>query len=362
MFFWPTFAVELEDLSNMNMRTTKRGTFVDEYGGEYGMDGKTLYHFRQTSPDMTTYEVKDGCEVIGRMAFKNSSLLEIHLPDSVTIIRDQAFFGCTQLRRLNIPKSLTVFEMEHSPFPSSFSELYGSSEHFITEDGILYNADRTEVLLCYTSREEIKLPINVKKIAQQAFANRQYMTAILLPDSLESIGEAAFMGCTGLTSIDITHTVSSIGKQCFWGCHALQEVKLPKTIKEIMPFCFFSCDLREITLPDGLKKIGEHAFGGNFSLKSVHIPNSVRSIGISAFEKCESLKKALLPERLVTIERSLFEGCRGLRSIDVPSSVRRIKSRAFADIEGITVNINKGQTVIISEDAFEDENCLCIKE
>ena len=362
MFFWPTFAVELEDLSNMNMRTTKRGTFVDECGGEYGMDGKTLYHFRQTSPDMTTYEVKDGCEVIGRMAFKNSSLLEIHLPDSVTIIRDQAFFGCTQLRRLNIPKSLTVFEMEHSPFPSSFSELYGSSEHFITEDGILYNADRTEVLLCYTSREEIKLPINVKKIAQQAFANRQGMKTIHLFNGLESIEEAAFMGCTGLTSIEIPQTVSSIGKRCFWGCHSLNEATLPQGIKEIQPFTFFSCDLREIALPDGLKKIGEHAFGANFSLKAIQIPNSVQSIGVSTFEKCESLKEALLSERLTVIERSVFEGCKTLKSIDVPSSVRRIKCRAFAGIEDIRVNINKGQTVIISEDAFDDENCLHIKE
>lgn len=344
------------------MKTTKHGTYIDEHGGEYSMDWKILYHFRQTNPDATMYEVRDGCETIGRMAFKNSTLTEIRLPDSVTVIRDQAFFGCNQLRKMNIPKSLTVLELEHSPFPSAFSELIGSCDHFKNEDGVLYNADRTEVLLSYTNREDIKLPNTAKKVGQQAFANRQYMKTILLPDGIEGFGDAAFIGCTGLTNIDVPQTVTAIGKRCFWGCHALQEVSLPKSIKEIQPFTFFSCDLKGITLPDELKKIGEHAFGANFSLRAIHIPNSVKSIGTSAFEKCESLEKVLLPERLVTIERSLFEGCKALRSIDVPSSVRRIKSHAFTNIDSIRVNINKGQTIIISEDAFEDENCLHLKE
>ena len=63
-----------------------------------------------------------------------------------------------------------------------------------------------------------------------------------------------------------------------------------------------------------------------------------------------------------TIERSVFEDCKALRTIEVPSSVHRIKSRAFSGIKNLTVNINKGQTVIISDDAFDDEDCLIIKE
>lgn len=361
MKFWPNFAAKSDKRQYMKTRETKHGTFIDEQGGEYSTDGKALYHFRQTNPDATMYEVRDECETIGRMAFKNCTLTEIRLPDSVTVIRDQAFFGCSQLRKMNIPRKLAVFELEHSPFPSSFSELYGSSEHFTTEDGILYNSDRTEALLCFSNRDKIILPSTVRIIAQQAFANRQYMKTILLPDGLESLGEGAFMGCVGLTSVAIPQSVNSIGKRCFWGCHSLNEAFLPQGIKEIQSFSFFSCDLRSVTLPDGLKKVGEHAFGANFSLKSIQIPNSVKSIGISAFEKCGSLKEALLPERLTIIERSTFEGCKALKSIDVPASVRRIKSRAFAGIEDIKVNINKGQTVIISEDALEDENCLLIK-
>ena len=344
----------------MKKRETRHGTYIDECGGEYSLDGKTLYHFRQASPDMKTYKVQEGCEVIGRMAFKNSNLSEILLPDSVTIIRDQAFFGCSQLRRMNIPRSLMVFEMEHSPFPSSLSELNGESVHYLNRDGILFNSDMSELLLCYEDRETIEVPQTVKRVAPQAFANRLNMKEIILPQGLETIGVAAFMGCIALTTLAIPQTVTAIGKRICWGCHSLEKVALPHSIKEIPSFAFFSCGLSKVMLTDGLKKIGEHAFGANFSLKTAYIPHSVRSIGVSAFEKDESLEEVHLPERLTTIERSVFEDCKALRSIDIPSSVQRIKSRAFSGIKDIKVNINKGQTIIISDDTFDSEDSLRI--
>ena len=344
----------------MNTKLTKRGTYIDEQGGEYSADGRTLYHFRQASSDMKVYRVQEGCEVIGRMAFKNSNLSEILLPDTVTIIRDQAFFGCSQLKRMNIPRSLTVFELEHSPFPSSFSDLRGESLHYLNRDGILYNEGMSELFLCYQDRVRVKVPQSVKRIAPQAFANRLNLKEIILPDGLETIDDAAFIGCTSLTTLTIPQTVTAVGKRLCWGCHSLQEIALPHSIKEIPPFAFFSCDLRTVVLADGLKKIGEHAFGANFSLKTAYIPHSVRSIGVSAFEKDESLEEVHLPERLTTIERSAFEDCRSLRTVNIPSSVHRIKSRAFSGIKDIKVNINKGQTIIISDDAFDNEDCLTI--
>lgn len=81
---------------------------------------------------------------------------------------------------------------------------------------------------------------------------------------------------------------------------------------------------------------------------------------MSAFEKDESLEEVHLPERMVSIERSAFEDCRSLRTVNIPSSVHRIKSRAFSGIKNVKVNISKGQTIIISDDAFESEDCLTI--
>lgn len=53
---------------------------------------------------------------------------------------------------------------------------------------------------------------------------------------------------------------------------------------------FSSCyDIKSITLPDGVKKIGEEAFLHCSSLRTIIIPQSVKSIGKDAFLDCYDL-------------------------------------------------------------------------
>ena len=46
----------------------------------------------------------------------------------------------------------------------------------------------------------------------------------------------------------------------------------------------------EITIPEGVTRIGDYAFSGCSSLTSITIPNSVTSIGESVFSNCNNLK------------------------------------------------------------------------
>lgn len=51
--------------------------------------------------------VPDGVVQIGRAAFLASKLTSISLPDSLKVIEDDAFCGCTRLKYLYFPKNLT---------------------------------------------------------------------------------------------------------------------------------------------------------------------------------------------------------------------------------------------------------------
>ena len=52
-------------------------------------------------------------------------------------------------------------------------------------------------------------------------------------------------------------------------------------------------ELREIVIPDGVERIGNHWFYGT-DVESVMVPASVREIGTQAFYNCKSLKRVHL--------------------------------------------------------------------
>ena len=65
----------------------------------------------------------------------------------------------------------------------------------------------------------------------------------------------------------------------------------------------------EYSIRNGVKVIGNNAFGWCRSLKSINIPNSVTNIGDSAFSCCESLTSISIPNSVTNIGDSAFWGC-----------------------------------------------------
>ena len=70
--------------------------------------------------------------------------------------------------------------------------------------------------------------------------------------------------------------------------------------------------LKEVSLPDCLKKISDSAFSGCYNLSKINFPNSLEYIGQFAFYGCEELKKIVIPESVTYIEEAAFAGCYNL--------------------------------------------------
>ena len=63
-----------------------------------------------------------------------------------------------------------------------------------------------------------------------------------------------------------------------------QNITLPNGVKEIGECAFRGCkNLETIVIPNGVTRIGDFAFRGCVSLKSVTLPDSVTKIGVGAF-------------------------------------------------------------------------------
>ena len=68
----------------------------------------------------------------------------------------------------------------------------------------------------------------------------------------------------------------------------------------------------DVTIPEGVTKIGNWAFYDCTGLTSVTIPAGVTEIGWGAFYGCAKLTSVTIPEGVTEIERSAFDGCKKL--------------------------------------------------
>lgn len=120
------------------------------------------------------------------------------------------------------------------------------------------------------------------------------------------------------SEITIPEGITKIGKwpydAVFKNHKELKSVIFPKGLLSIGDNSFYGCSgMTSVIIPEGVKEIGYSAFAGCSDLKSVSIPDSVTSIGYGAFANCCSLSEITLPISVLNIiNSSTFNGCNNL--------------------------------------------------
>lgn len=198
--------------------------------------------------------IPNSVESIGTSAFRNcSSLKKVIIPSSVTSI-NQSFTGSTNIEEADIPQ-IVLSKPVYDTFPTTYSSVtMGSSVALkaiklntdvkrihdnafalcrnitsITttstnfymvaqEDGILYNKDKTELVLCPKDKTNVVIPASVRKIWNYAFAYCSSLKSVTIPDSVVNIGEYAFADCADLEGVIIPSSVETLSTTAFDGC------------------------------------------------------------------------------------------------------------------------------------------------
>ena len=137
------------------------------------------------------------------------------------------------------------------------------------------------------------LPDTVTKLGNGAFATNPKLERISLSKGLTEIPDAAF-GCSdaknymsNLKSITIPEGITKIGKRAFAG-NNFAEITLPSSVKEIGDYAFstknYLSDSCTLTLNDGLTSIGDNAFR-NKVIAEVTLPVMVEKLKKNTFRK-----------------------------------------------------------------------------
>lgn len=139
----------------------------------------------------------------------------------------------------------------------------------------------------------------------------------------------SFQNCQ-MKKITIPDTVKKIGTYAFCNCDKLEEIVGMKNVEEICDNAFTSCQaLKEIHLPDTLRITGTEAFAFCNSLTEVTIPGSLTSMGTYMFTTCMNLETITIEEGVKTISDKMTYNCRNLKTVNIPASVTTIRDGAF---------------------------------
>ena len=125
-----------------------------------------------------------------------------------------------------------------------------------------------------------------------AFQGCTNLTSVTFPESLRVIDTFAFYGCTSLESIYINANISKIGQNAFALCTKLAGIEVDEENKTYRSIdgVLYSSDLKtldiypagktdaNITLPDGVERINNAAFGENQYIVSVKSPKGFTEI------------------------------------------------------------------------------------
>ena len=117
----------------------------------------------------------------------------------------------------------------------------------------------------YGSRilQSISLPGNLQEIRDYAFCSVTNLETVDIPPGVKTLKTCAFSGCSNLQSVTLHEGLESIGNYAFQACTRLLEVELPEGLAAIGDLAFNArVNGRRIYVPESVGELGEDAFLG----------------------------------------------------------------------------------------------------
>ena len=284
-------------------------------------------------------------------AFENCEMLNaLHIPANVSYINDAAIRASNGLVRLTVDKSNPVFDSRNNC------------------NAVIETATNTLIVGCNTS----VIPNGIEAIGVKAFRNMTKLFSVIIPNSVTAIGDNAFDGCDRLTSVTVGNkTPFTISKSVFsnrsnatlyvpaGSREAYQAAGYWKEFKEIIEIeniTFADSKVKALCVAnwdangDGELGYAEAAavtslgkiFEGNTEIVSfdeLQYFTGLTSINEYAFLDCSNLSSLKISNSVTSLGVACFRGCWKLQTLTIPNSVTTLNDKIFYDcgIKSITI-------------------------
>ena len=248
----------------------------------------------------------------------------------VTAIGEDAFRGCSALKKVTIPQSVT------SIGDSAFAGCHNLDSVTIKDAATSIGSRAfTECPLTTT----LSLGKNITTIGDHAFYYCLNLKSVTIPQSVTSIGDYAFGECVSLKTLsfgensfgeNIETNIKTIGNYAFNHCNDLESVTIPQSVTSIGREAFRFCNnMKSLAINGAIESMGTGAFAGCISLEKISLGENIKTIGYSAFASCTSinLTNVTIPENVTTIRPGTFDYCTHLEYIMLPAGLTSFQDR-----------------------------------
>lgn len=299
--------------------------------------------------NLENIELSKNIKVIPDSAFNGcSSLYNVILPDSVEVIGAQAFDGCKNLDTIKFSNNLRAINL--LAFMNSGLEQIDLPESLTTiGDG---------AFCCCYNLKELELPKNVEYLGEETFYMCGSLKRVNLQEGLTSIGDRCFSSCFSLFDLSLPNSLKEISEGSFAYCYKLQNVNFPSELKTIGIGAFSESGVKSVMLPNKLHTLGYGAFAKCKKLDNVKINENLLYIPEACFMMCEALEEIIIPSNIISIKKDAFLCCKKLSKINIQEGTQRIGKSAFCGCKKLTELILPKSVNYIEEDAFTGCNKL----
>lgn len=287
---------------------------------------------------------------------------EYVIPKSVTKIGEHAFEYCTGLTSVKAtPINPPVMD------DNSFDGLYDTAALSVPVEGA------TDYLATnWTLFKDFRIGDSETSGQTYETGNLKYMLipgktkedknlAVVIPGDYSSLTEVTIPERFTVSDngTNVRYYVDGIGCNAFKGCSNLATVTFnSRNASHIIgDYAFAQTTISELTIPETVEAIGNHAFAKCSSLTGIVIPGKVQTIGNHAFEYCRSLTNIEIPGSVETIGDYAFSDAWELKTVTLNEGLKSIGEKAF-NSSGTTEVLNVPSTLqSIGIDAFKDFKC-----
>lgn len=365
-----------------------------------------LLNVKQT--DWTTgydSESSQSCKVGSFMNCNNLTSVDL---GSIQKLGDRAFYGCTSLKKITLPSTITNLGWEcfdGTTIVTSMATVPPVIDKSENETSSIPMGEFVLVNVPEASLDSYKSANYWKDMAKRVFpigTKFDYeVTTEAQPSTSGLLDKVGLKNANSIVSLKVKGSINSydimiirnkmdnlhyldlsdanvvensyeyytgcstkndtIGRNAFRELSKLVTVSLPNSVKAIESGALYNCTkLKSIVLPEKLESIEgdwEGTFACCYSLTDVKF-KACKNIGYSAFSNCHALNHITLPSDLKTIEQSAFADCNNLHSVDFPPLLERIGTYAFQNCALDSISL-PGLTRI---DEYAFSGCSNLKE